>query len=244
MKQQLDDLTGILKAGAGEMGIDIKEEQIKKFQNYFVLLERENKYINLTAIIEVKDVAIKHFLDSLSCLKAVPFGDGMKVLDVGTGAGFPGIPLKICRPELEITLLETVKKKTDFLEKVIRELLLKNVKIIRGRAEDIVGKKGYREEFDRVVARAVAKMAVLAEYCLPAAKEKGFFLAMKGSAPAEEIERAKKVIEEFGGVIKEVYHFNLPFTGEERNLIVIEKVRPTPLKYPRRTGIPMKRPLV
>ncbi|RJQ27389.1 MAG: 16S rRNA (guanine(527)-N(7))-methyltransferase RsmG [Peptococcaceae bacterium] len=225
------------------MGIYLTAEQMKSFRLYFDLLREENKHLNLTTVIKAKEVAIKHFLDSLSCLRAVPFEGRMKVLDVGTGAGFPGIPLKICRPELMVTLLESIEKKAGFLGKVIRELHLAGVEVIRARAEDFGGGKGHREEFDRVVARAVARLSVLAEYCLPAVKERGFFVAMKGAAPEGEIEEAGKAIMELGGVVKEVFHLNLPFTGEDRNLVLIEKVRPTPLRYPRRTGIPLKRPL-
>ncbi|RJQ32541.1 MAG: 16S rRNA (guanine(527)-N(7))-methyltransferase RsmG [Peptococcaceae bacterium] len=225
------------------MGICLTAGQMKSFQVYFDLLRRENKLLNLTAVIEAKDVAIKHFLDSLSCLRAVPFEGRMKVLDVGTGAGFPGIPLKICRPELMVTLLESAEKKAVFLGKLIRGLDLAAVEVIRARAEDIGRERGYREGFDRVVARAVARLRVLAEYCLPAVKEKGFFVAMKGIASAEELEEAGKAIRELGGVVKEVFHLNLPFTGENRNLVLVEKIGPTPLKYPRRPGIPLKRPL-
>lgn len=236
-------LVDTLVQGASQLDLKITEEQLNQFEKFYRLLVETNKNLNLTSIVEEKDVAVKHFLDSLSCLKAATFDDGMSLLDIGTGAGFPGIPLKICRPGLEVTLAESLDKRVCFLKEVIFKLGLKKIKAIHARAEDIGRSKDYRENYDRVVARAVAGLGVLAEYCLPAVKVNGFFLAMKGPKLEEEMIAAKKAIKILGGEVEETINLRLPITGDERNLVLIRKVKTTPEKYPRRAGIPQKKPL-
>lgn len=236
-------LVDTLVNGAAEMDLKFTEEQLEKFESFYRLLVEKNKGVNLTAIVEEKEVAVKHFIDSLSCLKATPFGDGMSLLDIGTGAGFPGIPLKIYCQGLTVTLLESLDKRVNFLKEVISELGLSQIEAIHARAEDIGRNNDYREKYDRVVARAVAGLGVLTEYCLPSVKVGGFFLAMKGPKLEEEIAAAKKAIEILGGEVEKTISLRLPFTGDERNLVLIRKVKNTPEKYPRRAGIPQKKPL-
>lgn len=236
-------LVDTLVNGAAELDLEINEEQSKQFEKFYRLLVERNKVLNLTSIVEEKEVAIKHFIDSLSCLKATPFDDGMSLLDIGTGAGFPGIPIKICRPGLTVTLVESLDKRVNFLNEVISGLSLNQVEAIHARAEDIGRNKDYRESYDRVVARAVAGLGVLTEYCLPAVKVGGFFLAMKGPKLEEELAAAKKAIEIIGGEVESSINLRLPFTEDERNMVLIRKVKATPEKYPRRAGIPQKKPL-
>ncbi|MCL6559573.1 MAG: 16S rRNA (guanine(527)-N(7))-methyltransferase RsmG [Firmicutes bacterium] len=236
-------LAETLFTGAVEMGIEITEGQIKKFEKYYLMLIETNKRFNITSIVEEKEVAVKHFLDSLTCLKAASFEENMSLADIGTGAGFPGIPLKICQPALCVTLVESMEKRVTFLREVIQMLGLKKIEAVHARAEDLGRKKEYRERYDRVVARAVADLRVLAEYCLPAVKKGGIFLAMKGPKVESEITAAEKAIEILGGKIENLINLRLPFIGDERNLVVIKKVRQTPEKYPRRAGMPQKKPI-
>ncbi|MDF9407756.1 16S rRNA (guanine(527)-N(7))-methyltransferase RsmG [Pelotomaculum isophthalicicum JI] len=207
------------------------------------MIKEENKRKNITSIEDEKEFAIKHFIDSITCLKAVSFKDGMTLIDIGTGAGFPGIPLKICRPGIEVILVESQAKKVGFLLKVIRDMNLINISAIHTRAEEIGKMPRYREYCDLVTARAVAEFRVLAEYCLPVVKIGGFFLAMKGPKLAEELIGIDKTITILGGKINKIVNFNLPITGDERNIVVVEKIKPTPEKYPRRPGIPVKKPI-
>jgi len=236
-------LTDNLSAGAAELGIEISEKGLQQFEKYFLLIVQTNKKINLTAIVEERDVAVKHFIDALTCLMAAPFGQAMSVLDVGSGAGLPGIPIKICRPDLRVTLADALDKRVNFLKEAIKELDLEQIEAFHTRIEDLGRNKDHREKYDRVLARAVANLGVLAEYCLPPLKEDGLFIAMKGPQPEEEIKRAEKAIAVLGGTVEKTAALRLPLTGEERSLIVIRKVKSSPVKYPRRAGIPMKNPL-
>lgn len=236
-------LVDALVRGASELGMEITPEQLGRFEKYYRLLIATNKCLNLTSIIEEEDVAIKHFIDSITCLKAASFDDGMRLLDIGTGAGFPGIPLKVCRTGLFVTLVESLEKRVNFLKEVISKLRLKDIKAVHARAEEIGRDVIYREQYDRVVARAVAGLGVLAEYCLPVVKVNGTFLAMKGPRLEEELAGAKKAIEILGGKVEQVTNLRLPLTGDERNLVLVRKVKPTPEKYPRRAGMPLKKPL-
>ncbi|OPY58839.1 MAG: Ribosomal RNA small subunit methyltransferase G [Pelotomaculum sp. PtaU1.Bin035] len=236
-------LVEILKKGFFELNIDLVDSQLEKFQIFHRLIIETNKCMNLTSIVEEKEFAVKHFIDSVSCLKATSINIGMKLLDVGTGAGFPGIPLKVCCPDLKVTLVESKEKIVIFLNNAIKEMGLYDIEIVHARAEDIGKDQRYREGYDLVTARAVAGLGVLAEYCLPSVKTGGFFLAMKGPRLAEEISAAKRSIMVMGGEINKVVSLKLPITGDERNLVLIEKIKPTPQKYPRRPGIPLKKPI-
>lgn len=236
-------LTDTLAAGAAELGLELSEESLGLFEKYYWRIVKTNEKINLTAIVEERDVAVKHFLDALTCLKAAPFGRAMRVLDVGSGAGLPGLPIKICRPDLRVTLADALNKRVKFLKEVITSLGLEQIEAIHARIEDLGRNENHREKYDRVVARAVADLGVLAEYCLPPLKGDGLFLAMKGPRPEEEIKRAERAIAVLGGAVEKTAALRLPFTGDERNLVIIRKLRASPEKYPRRAGLPAKRPL-
>lgn len=232
-----------LAQGAKELEIPVTEHQLDLFEIYYRLLLEINKKVNLTTILDEKEVAVKHFLDSLTCLKALNFTEPNSLMDIGTGAGFPGVPLKILCPELRVTLVESLDKRVSFLKQIIERLQLEQIAAIHARAEEVGRDDAFREKVDRVTARAVANLSVLAEYCLPVLRPGGYFLAMKGPRMEEEIGGAKKAIHLLGGEIKNFVKLKLPFTGDERNIIVIKKNASTPEKYPRRAGIPQKRPL-
>lgn len=223
-----------------ELQIEPNEIQIEKFLRYKDLLIEKNKYVNLTAITEDKEVILKHFIDSLTINKYLD--RNVKMIDVGTGAGFPGIPIKILREDVEVTLLDSLNKRVNFLNEVIDDLKLQKIEAIHGRAEDIAHKLEYREKFDVVTARAVANLATLSELCLPFVKQNGKFICMKGSS-VEEIDEAKKALEVLGGNIVSVDKFLLPDSDIERNIVVIEKVKSTPNKFPRKAGTPAKEPI-
>ena len=232
-----------LLMGAKELNIDLSSEQVKKFFNFYNVLIAGNKICNLTAITEMYEVVTKHFLDSLSCVKVASFEGNLSLLDVGTGAGFPGIPLKILHSDLSVVLIESVKKKVDFLNNAVFELALTNVKANQIRAEEAGALAEYREKFDRVTARAVAQLNVLAEYCIPMVKLGGYFIALKGPSTEEEVNNAIPAIKKLGGEIEKTVSLNLPLSGEGRTLIAIKKILPTLKYYPRGCGIPTKRPL-
>ncbi len=236
-------LTDTLSAGAAELGIELSEKELQQFEKYYLMIVQTNKKINLTAIVEEKDVAVKHFIDALTCLKAAPFGRNMSILDVGSGAGLPGIPIKICRPDLKVTLADSLDKRVNFLKEAIKGLGLEQIEAFHTRIEDLVRNKDYRGKYDRVLARAVANLGVLAEYCLPPLKEDGLFIAMKGPRTEEEIKRAEKAIAVLGGALEKTVNLSLPLTGEERSIVLIRKIKSSPAKYPRRAGIPTKNPL-
>jgi len=236
-------LAEVMKKGFYEAGIDLTEEQIRLFQLFYELLRETNNKFNLTSILDEKEVAIKHFVDSVLCVKAIPFFDGMSLIDAGTGAGFPGIPLKICLPGLKVTLVDSQGKKVKFLTRVINETGLKNIEAIHARIEDLGRKQKFRENYDVATARALARLRVLAEYCLPLVKVGGIFLAMKGPEINEEVAEAGRAVNALGGEVIKIEVLKLPITGNVRNIILIKKEKPTPEKYPRRTGIPNKRPI-
>jgi len=215
-----------------EIGVELNEFHVKQFEKYQELLLNWNEKINLTAITEENDIITKHFVDSLYCLKYIKEND--KIIDVGTGAGFPGVPIKIVSHETSLTLLDSLNKRIVYLNDVIENLELKNVETIHGRAEELGIKPEYREKFDVVTARAVANMKVLVEYCLPFAKVGGKFICMKGSEYRDELEEAKAHIGNLGGKISDVCEVILPGTDIKHTIIIIEKINNTPKNFPRR----------
>ena len=224
-----------------KLGINLSEIQLKQFYNYMNLLIEWNKKINLTAITEPDEIILKHFVDSLTISKYIP--DGTKVVDVGTGAGFPGIPLKIARPDVDITLLDSLQKRINFLDEVINELNLEKITTVHSRVEDFGKNKEYREKFDIATSRAVANLSTLSEYLLPLVKVGGKVISMKGSLIQEELENSKNAIKILGGQIEKVDEFDLPNSDISRNIVLIDKIKNTPNRYPRKAGEPSKKPL-
>lgn len=226
-----------------KMEIDLSAKQIEQFLRYYELLIDWNKRINLTAITVYQDVLKKHFIDSLSLTKVCDLRQKCHMIDVGTGAGFPGLALKIAFPEIHVTLLDSLHKRIQFLDTVIEELKLENVQTVHGRAEDFAKQGKLREAFDICVSRAVANFSILSEYCLPYVRKGGLFIAYKSEKVASEIEGAGRAIALLGGSIKEKVEFTLPYSDIYRSLVVIQKIERTPGKYPRKAGIPSKEPL-
>lgn len=238
----MEDLQELLKQGVKEFGTELQDLQVQQLLQYKDILLEWNEKINLTAIEEDRDVIIKHYIDSLSIL---PFLEdkNRKMIDIGTGAGFPGIPVKIAYGNLDITLLDSLDKRVKFLTEVINSLQLKGIKAVHGRAEDFGVRPEFREKYDIAVARAVAALPVLLEYCLPFVKVGGIFIAMKGSS-TEEVDNSRKALEVLGGKIEDVKEFTLPFSDMRRNVVLVRKLRQTPTKYPRKAGKPSKEPLI
>ena len=224
-----------------EFNIEISEEQIEKFNKYMSFLLEWNEKINLTAITQPEDVKLKHFIDSLTALKYIKDND--KIIDIGTGAGFPGIPIKIMRENTDITLLDSINKRINFLNIVIENLKLKNIQALHGRAEEIARNKLYREKYDIAISRAVANLSTLSEYMLPFVRVGGKCICMKGANVNKELEEAQNAIKELGGEIEKVDNFYLSNKDNERNIVVIKKVKETKSKYPRKAGTPSKEPL-
>lgn len=236
------DTTDFIKK-CEKIGITLSEKQISQFMTYYDLLVEWNSFMNLTAITEFNEVIDKHFIDSLAICEYVNFKNGDSLIDIGTGAGFPGIPLKIVFPELRITLLDSLNKRIKFLDTVIESLGLENVETIHGRAEDFAKQQSYREKYDFVISRAVANLATLSELCIPFAKEDKYFISYKAEKCNEELEDAKKAISILGGKVEKQIEYKLPDTDMNRNLLLIKKVKSTPKKYPRKAGTPAKEPI-
>lgn len=245
----------LLLEAAHNMGFALTPAHLEKFQTYYQDLIAWNQHVNLTAIIEYDHVLIRHFLDSLTCLMAIGRGQsdrwrpgvpapGARVVDVGTGAGFPGLPIKILYPHLQLTLLEATGKKTDFLRHIVACLNLGQVTVIHGRAEDLGQDQLHREGYDLVLGRAVADLPVLVEYLLPLCRLGGKCIAQKGISAHEELSAAHYAISLLGGEVHYVVPIELPGLAETRHLVVIDKVARTPQEYPRRPGMPSKRPLL
>jgi 16S rRNA (guanine527-N7)-methyltransferase len=234
-----------LKAGAEELGLGLSPAQLEQFASYYHELLEWNRRVNLTAITGYEEVQLKHFLDSLTIILAWPpkIEAGLRVIDIGTGAGLPGIPLKIVFPAIKLTLLEATAKKANFLSHIIPKLGLANVEIVVGRAEEVAHQQQYREKFDVVLSRAVAALPALAELTLPFCAVGGSFIAQKKGTIDEEIERAGRAIELLGGNLRGVKKVALSSLPNERHLVVIDKLSPTPEQYPRRPGLPANRPL-
>ena len=229
------------KDSAAKMGIELSDLQLEQFNTYYEMLVEKNKVMNLTAITEFEEVVQKHFLDSISLIKVEKLNQDISIIDLGTGAGFPGIPLKIAFPELEICLADSLNKRVLFLNEVIEELELKKISAVHGRAEELARQKGYREQFDLCVSRAVANLSTLEEYCLPFVHIGGKFISYKSGEIEEEVQESKKACFLLGGKLKEVYKFDLE--ESKRSFVVVEKVKTTTKTYPRKAGTPSKMPL-
>lgn len=235
--------TDLLIERLEKIDIVLNEKQIGQFLQYYDMLIEKNRVMNLTAITEYEDVVNKHFVDSLSLVRIYDFNRNISVIDVGTGAGFPGIPLKIVFPNLQIVLLDSLNKRINFLNEVILALKLENITAIHGRAEECGRDKNYREKFDLCVSRAVANLASLSEYCMPFVKKGGLFIPYKSGKISEELESSQKAVHVLGGEIEQSESFLLPGTDIERALPVIKKVKITPLIYPRGAGKPTREPI-
>lgn len=226
-----------------ELQISLTDKQLSQFQTYYEMIVDWNEKINLTAITERAEVEKKHFVDSLSLIRACDLSGDLSLIDVGTGAGFPGIPLKIAFPNLKITLLDSLNKRILFLNRVIEELNLSDINTVHGRAEDFSKENLLREKFDICVSRAVANMTTLSEYCIPYVKVGGCFVSYKSEKATEELVGAEAAIRVLGGAVQRQAEFHLPDSDIYRNLVVIEKKKSTPKKYPRKAGLPAKEPL-
>ncbi|WEV71097.1 16S rRNA (guanine(527)-N(7))-methyltransferase RsmG [Lactobacillus sp. ESL0785] len=223
----------------------LSEKQIKQFKLYFTSLVAANEHVNLTRITAEDDVYLKHFFDSITPLFVFSsvFKADATLCDVGAGAGFPSIPLKILMPQLQVTIVDSLGKRLTFLQDLCEKLNLEGVNLVHGRAEDVGQNKQYREQFDLVTARAVANMAVLSEYCLPLVKKQGYFIALKGPKAESELKDAKKAVKLLGGKVVDLQELQLPNSTEERTLILVHKVQVTPKKYPRQAGTPHRKPI-
>ncbi|MBE5925259.1 MAG: 16S rRNA (guanine(527)-N(7))-methyltransferase RsmG [Lachnospiraceae bacterium] len=235
-----------LREYAKEIGIDLSDEQLDKFFTYYEMLIETNKVMNLTAITDKDEVIVKHFLDSMLLVKAYPDildCEKVKILDLGTGAGFPGLPLKIVFPYIDIVLMDSLNKRVKFLQEVIDKLGLNGIEAIHGRAEEMARNKTHREAYDICVSRAVANLSTLSEYCLPFVKVSGSFISYKSSEIEEELNSAKKAITTIGGKLTAVKKVNLPGSDIERSFVIIAKEKNTPKAYPRKAGTATKNPL-
>ena len=236
-----DDFKNKMIELSKKINVQLNDEQIKKYFEYMTLLLDWNEKINLTAITEMDDVILKHFIDSMTIFKYIENVES--IIDVGTGAGFPGIPIAIMKKDVKITLLDSLNKRINFLNEVCSELKINNVETIHGRVEEIGKNKEHREKYDIAVSRAVANMSTLSEYLIPLVKIGGKCICMKGSEIEQELEQAKFAIKELGGKIEKVEKFTLPDSDMERNIIIIRKIKETPNKYPRKAGMPLKSPI-
>jgi 16S rRNA (guanine527-N7)-methyltransferase len=228
--------------GLKELKLELSDYQKQQFMDYYEMLVEKNKVMNLTAITEVSEVIKKHFLDSLTLSKVIRLKD-QTLLDLGTGAGFPGIPLKIAFPELDIVLLDSLNKRLVFLQEVIEKLKLDKIRTLHGRAEDYGKDPKYREQYDLCVSRAVAKLSSLSEFCVPYVKKDGFFISYKSGKVEEELISSERAFHILGAKLENVNSFLLPDTDIERTLVVIKKIDKTPRNYPRNAGKPTKEPL-
>lgn len=236
-------MNNVLTEKVKELSIVLNDKQIQQFEQYYNILVEWNKVMNLTAITEYEEVVEKHFLDSLTIVNAIHVEKIETLIDVGTGAGFPGIPLKIAFPHLKVTLLDSLNKRIKFLNEVIDLLELNDIKAIHGRAEDYAKQAEYREQYDICVSRAVANLATLSEYCLPYVKVDGLFVPYKSGEIDEELKSSEKAVSILGGKVEEVVKFQLPGTDIGRSFVKIHKINETKKKYPRKAGMPTKEPL-
>ncbi|EYE88647.1 16S rRNA methyltransferase [Fervidicella metallireducens AeB] len=237
------DFKEILIKGCSLYGIHLSDTQIDQFRKYRELLAEWNEKMNLTGITEEIEVAKKHFIDSVSIIKSGKLKENIRLIDVGTGAGFPGMVVKIIRPDIQVVLLDSLNKRINFLNTVINELGLKNIETVHGRAEDFGRKEGFRENFDIATARAVANLTVLSEYCMPYVKQGGYFIALKGPSANEEVIDAKNAIGTLGGKLIGVMDTEIPEEDMQHKIVVVEKINKISEKYPRKAGQIEKKPI-
>ncbi|RIX47053.1 16S rRNA (guanine(527)-N(7))-methyltransferase RsmG [Paenibacillus nanensis] len=240
----MDKTTQWFVAALEEKGISLSPRQLEQFETYFTMLVDWNDRMNLTGITERDAVYEKHFYDSVSLSFFVDLNQVGSIADIGSGAGFPSIPLKICFPHLKVLIVDSLNKRIGFLKALSEALGLEQVECVHGRAEDIARMPEYRDRFDLATARAVARLNVLNEFCLPFVKPGGFFAAMKGSQSDEEVKEAAVSLRELKGRLKSEFGFSLPHEQAERHIVLVEKKEPTPRKYPRKAGTPLKQPLI
>lgn len=233
----------MLKMASDNEGLDFDEDKYNKFIKYKELIQEWNEKVNLTAITEDEEIIKKHFIDSLKVFKIEELKKCKRFIDIGTGGGFPGVPMKIMNPECEMYLLDSLNKRINFLNEVVNQLGLENVNTMHGRAEDYAKDPSYREGFDAVVSRAVANLTVLSEFCIPYLKVGGYFVALKGPAIEEELTDAKKAISILGGRVERIENVDIEGSDLKHNLVVIKKIKETPKKYPRKAGMVTKNPL-
>ncbi|MBS2971101.1 16S rRNA (guanine(527)-N(7))-methyltransferase RsmG [Metabacillus sp. KIGAM252] len=226
-----------------EKGIPLSPEQLSQFDTYYRLLVEWNEKMNLTSITDKEEVYLKHFYDSISAAFHFDFSKPLSIVDVGAGAGFPSLPIKICFPQLSVSIVDSLNKRITFLEELAKSLKLTNVSFYHDRAETFGQNKQHREKYDVVTARAVARLSVLSELCMPLVKKGGHFVALKAAAAEDELQAGEKAINVLGGKTESIHQFQLPIEESERNIVVIKKVKPTPGKYPRKPGTPNKTPI-
>ncbi|RSK52131.1 16S rRNA (guanine(527)-N(7))-methyltransferase RsmG [Bacillus canaveralius] len=226
-----------------EKGVNLSQDQLDQYEKYYQVLVEWNEKMNLTAITDKQEVYLKHFFDSISASFYMDFNEPLKICDVGAGAGFPSIPIKIVFPHLNVTIVDSLNKRITFLEHLAEMLNLADVRFIHDRAETFGQNSKHREAYDIVMARAVARLSVLSELCLPLVKVGGTFIAMKAASANDELEAGQKALDILGGKLKEVHSFMLPVEGSERNILIISKEKQTPKKYPRKPGTPNKTPI-
>ncbi len=239
----MEDGKKLLETGIKDLGLPLTKKQEAQFFLYYEMLAQKNSVMNLTTITDVGEVVTKHFLDSLLVIKSLNMDKEDSVIDVGTGAGFPGIPIKVMFPHIKLVLVDSVSKKLDFIKEAANQMGLSNVTTVHARAEDLAKSKDFREKFDVCVSRAVADLSVLAEYCIPFVKVQGKFVAYKTYCADIETEDAKKSIAEMGGEIQKIVKTKIPKTEIGRAMILVKKVEKTPGRYPRRAGVPAKKPI-
>lgn len=233
----------LMKIAANDVGMEFTEVQYEQFIKYMRLLQEWNEKINLTAITEDEEVVKKHFIDCIKAFKSDAIKNAKTIIDVGTGAGFPGLPIAIMNPEIKVTLLDSLNKRINFLNLVVRELGLKNVTTIHSRAEDGARKPELREKFDVATSRAVANMAVLSEFCMPYVKKDGYFVALKGPSIDEELQNGNNAIKILGGELRDIIEISIEETDLKHNIVEVEKVKVCPKTYPRKAGTVNKKPL-